>query len=398
MFGFIRKFTGLAGALIAMMSPVCAEQIQSAILIVETETPLPISRLDLPPENLHLAGARLAIEDNQTTGRFQNQTFVMQEIISSGPAAVDGLRQLMAAGIGIIGVVADAETLLELSAVAGDDALLLNISAADNRLRQGDCRTNILHLAPSRAMLSDALMQYLIWKRWTRLNLISGSHPQDTLLAQSLTQSARKFGARLQDHLIYEDTGGARRTDTGHIQVQRQMPVFTQKLKKSDVILVADENEVFGSYLPYHSWSPSLIAGSSGLVPTSWHPGQEAWGATQIQRRFERANGRRMRPGDYQAWMAFRVVGEAASRTGSADIKMLKAYILGPEFELAGFKGQKLTFRDWNGQLRQPILLTHDKVLVSVSPQDGFLHQTSMLDTLGQDRSESTCTAFEPKG
>ena len=67
--------------------------------------------------------------------------------------------------------------------------------------------------------------------------------------------------------------------------------------------------------------------------------------------------------------------------------------MLSDKFDLAAFKGQKLTFRDWDGQLRQPILLTADKVVVSVSPQAGFLHQMSQLDTLGIDRPETTCHA-----
>jgi hypothetical protein len=35
---------------------------------------------------------------------------------------------------------------------------------------------------------------------------------------------------------------------------------------------------------------------------------------------------------------------------------------------------------------------------VSVSPQEGFLHQVSPLDTLGLDRPESACTAFQGDG
>ena len=48
------------------------------------------------------------------------------------------------------------------------------------------------------------------------------------------------------------------------------------------------------------------------------------------------------------------------------------AYIKSPEFSVAAFKGQKLTLRDWNLQLRQPILLFDGRNTVSVSPQEGF--------------------------
>jgi ABC transporter substrate binding protein (PQQ-dependent alcohol dehydrogenase system) len=63
----------------------------------------------------------------------------------------------------------------------------------------------------------------------------------------------------------------------------------------------------------------------------------------------------------------------------------------GKDFDVAGFKGTKLTFRDWDGQLRQPVLLADARSLVSVSPQQGFLHQFSELDTLGVDRPETKC-------
>ena len=65
--------------------------------------------------------------------------------------------------------------------------------------------------------------------------------------------------------------------------------------------------------------------------------------------------------------------------------------MLAPEFTIAAFKGEGLSFRSWNQQLRQPILLVNPRVLVSVSPQEQFLHQRTPLDTLGYDEPESEC-------
>ena len=134
-----------------------------------------------------------------------------------------------------------------------------------------------------------------------------------------------------------------------------------------------------------------LIAGSAGLVPRSWHPALEAWGATQFQNRFEELAHRRMWEEDYQTWLALRMIGEAATRAQSTDPAALRDFMLSPNFEIAGFKGQKLTLRDWDHQLRQPILLTTGDVTASVSPQDQYLHQSSALDTLGVDRPETEC-------
>jgi ABC transporter substrate binding protein (PQQ-dependent alcohol dehydrogenase system) len=83
------------------------------------------------------------------------------------------------------------------------------------------------------------------------------------------------------------------------------------------------------------------------------------------------------------------------TRANTAEPEGVKAYVLSDDFELAGFKGQEVSFRDWNGQMRQQIILFDDRITVSVSPQDGFLHQRSPQDTLGIDEPESQCTAFK---
>ena len=158
-----------------------------------------------------------------------------------------------------------------------------------------------------------------------------------------------------------------------------------------DALLIADEIGDFGRYIPYNTWEPRPVAGSEGLSAVTWSPVVEQWGAAQLQSRFLKTFGRRMTALDYHVWAPIRTIGEAATRSGSADFAAIRDYILSPEFELAGFKGQKLTFRSWNRQLRQPILLAAPRALVSVSPQPGFLHQHSLLDTLGLDEPESDC-------
>ena len=370
------------------------QPIRVGLLIVDHPPILPVSRLDLEPEDLGAAGADLAIGDNNTTGRFLGQSFELVTERAAPEAAVETLETMIGEGVDFVAVMAEAETLIELADAAGEGVLLFNVTAGDNVLRNARCRGNVLHIAPSRAMLTDALIQFLVWKKWDDLSMIHGSHPADMAYAENLAASARKFGTRIGETLIYEDTGGARQTDSGHVQVQRQMPLFTQDLDEGDVLLIADESEVFGDYVPFQTWRPTLVAGTAGLTPTTWHPALEAWGAAQLQRRFEELANRTMRPEDYQAWLAVRVLGEAATRTGSTETETLRDFILGEEFEVAGFKGQALSFRSWNGQMRQPILLAHDNLVVSVSPQEGFLHQVSLLDTMGLDAAESNCTAF----
>jgi ABC transporter substrate binding protein (PQQ-dependent alcohol dehydrogenase system) len=230
-----------------------------------------------------------------------------------------------------------------------------------------------------------------VWKQWKRWLFVVGSHDRDKLYADALRRAATRFGAKIVQERTFEDTGGARRTDSGVTLIQRQMPVFTQQAPAYDVLVAADESEVFASYLPYRTWDPRPVAGSAGLVPTSWHAAQDQWGAIQIQNRFTKLNSRHMTALDMQAWTAARMIGEAASRTKSGDLKAVSEFLKGPDFSIAAFKGRRLTLRDWNLQLRQPILLVDGRMVVSVSPQEGFLHQVSELDTLGADRPETKC-------
>lgn len=384
-----------AAILLGGLSPApAAEPVEIKIGYLRLVEPkITLSLLQMPAENDGVAGAKLAIDDNNTTGKFLDQRFALEEIRltdKDDPQAA----ALALADRGVSLVIADLppDALLKAADAGRPRGLVLfNAGAIDDRLREEDCRGNVIHTAPTRSMLADGLAQYLAWKQWRRWLLVVGSHPADKLYADALRRAARRFGAKIVQERVFEDTGGARRTDSGVVQVQRQIPVFTQEAPAYDVLVAADESEVFANYLPYRTWDPRPVAGSAGLVPTSWDASHGQWGAYQMQNRFTARFARRMTALDMQAWSAVRMVGEAASRTRSADVKDLFAYLKGPDFALAAFKGQRLTLRDWNLQLRQPILLADGRMVVSVSPQEGFLHQVSELDTLGVDRPESKC-------
>ena len=351
-----------------------------------------LSLVKQPAANDGIAGARLGIEDNNTTGKFLNQKFSLDETrLKDGDDATKAAGALASqAGFIIADLPAD-ELLKVADALRARGTVLLNTGAIDDRLREEDCRANVIHVAPTRSMLADALAQYLVWKQWKRWLLVVGSHDKDKAYADALRRSATRFGAKIVQEREFKDTGGARRTDSGVTLIQRQMPVLTQQAPAYDVLVAADETEVFASYLPYRTWDPRPVAGSAGLMPTSWDAAQDQWGATQLQNRFIKLNARHMTALDMQAWTAARMLGEAASRTNSSDAKRLFDFIKGPDFSLAAFKGQPLTLRDWNLQVRQPILLGDGRMIVSVSPQEGFLHQVSELDTLGVDRPETKC-------
>src|SRR6202451_2415926 len=352
-----------------------------------------ISILDIPPADDFIAGARMAMDDHNATGRVLDQSFsVVDAKLSPGEDPIEALKGMLDDGVRFFIVdLPPAEVLAVADAAHASGALVFNAGAPDDRLREEDCRANVIHVSPTRSMITDGLAQYLIWKQWRRWLLVVGSHPEDQLLAEAYRRSAKKFGAKIVEERVYQDTGGGRRADSGSVQVQRQMPVFTQNAPDYDVLVAADESEVFAGFLPYRTWDPRPVVGSAGLRPVSWDPSHEFWGAVQLQNRFQRTFKRGMTARDNQAWEAMRLIGDAVAHTKSADPKAIRDDLLSTGFALGAFKGQGLTVRSWNQQLRQPILLSDGRATVSVSPQEGFLHQTSELDTLGFDRPETKC-------
>ena len=389
----IRWLIGAIGASVVAAHALAADPIEIGIgYLGQANVKSTLSLVQQPADNDGVAGAHLAIEDNNTTGKFLNQHFTLHEVrLKEGEDAAKAASSLADHDSFIIVDLPADQLLKAADALRDRGTVLLNAGAIDDRLREEDCRANVIHVAPTRSMLADALAQYLVWKQWKRWLLVVGSHDADKLYADALRRAAARFGAKIVQERTFEDTGGARRTDSGVTLIQRQIPVFTQQAPGYDVLVAADESEVFAAYLPYRTWDPRPVAGSAGLVPTSWDAAQDQWGATQMQNRFMKLNARRMTAKDMQAWTAARMIGEATSRTNSGEAKTVVDFIKGKDFSVAAFKGQRLTLRDWNLQLRQPILLVDGRMVVSVSPQEGFLHQVSELDTLGLDRPETKC-------
>ncbi len=380
-------------------APAAAPEITKIKILMARELrdlPPPLSLLDIPPPDDGVGGAKLATADNNTTGKFIKQEFILDVVENEKPdALVAEVVKRVDAGSAFVVVDAAPKTVLALAdALKDKNAVIFNAGSPDDRLREEDCRVNVKHTIPTRSMFADALGQFMAWKRWNRWFMIVGPTPEDKMLAEAYRRTAKRFGAKIIEERTYTYEPGSRRSDGGFEQIQQQMPSFTQNVKEYDVVVVADEGGLFGEYVPYRTWDAKPVVGTAGLYTATWHPAIELWGGTQFQNRFKRMNNRNFRELDYNVWMAVRSVGEAATRQNSGDAAKLIEYMSSPKFELAAFKGQKLTYRSWNGQLRQPILLVTGKIHVTVSPQPGFLHQLTELDTLGIDKPETKCKAF----
>src|SRR5262249_26066418 len=142
-----------------------------------------ISLTDIPPADEGLAGAELAVEDNTTTGQFLGQRFVLVgRELDPGDDAAAAIQGLSDQGVMLVVTSIGSNDLLAAADAARSRGILLfNAAAPDDALREDQCRANIIHIVPSRSMLSDALAQYLVWKKWRRWALIVGSHDSDRL-------------------------------------------------------------------------------------------------------------------------------------------------------------------------------------------------------------------------
>ena len=382
----------VALALAPIPSRADEETVQIGWLSQAVKRTLPFLYLDQPPQDEGVQGARLGIADNETTGHFTGQSFKLTEVVAPEDGDVGaGLPELAANGVRLVVTDLSASKLLWVAGRPESAGItFFDAGSTDDRLRGENCRANILHLLPSRAMLADALVQYLVAKRWQDLLLVVGHDDGDREFAADIRHAALKFQARIVEEKPWTFVPGARRTDTGHFAIQAEVARFTQGISY-DVLVVADEADEFGDYLSYRTFAPRPVAGTQGLVPSAWARPHEQWGATQLQERFLRQAKRWMTDRDYGAWMAVRAIGEAATRSKSSDPAAIVSFMRSDRFELAAYKGARLSFRSWDGQLRQPVLLADARSLVSVSPQPGFLHQFSELDTLGIDKPETKC-------
>lgn len=385
-------------ALALLLPPVAAgaEGIEAEILHVtrDEEPAIPFSFLEPVPEGEGVWGARLGLADDNASGRFTGQSFRLTEIVVPRDGALGdtpGLADRLAGGARLVVSDlgrADLDALLALPGTADD--VIFNARVTDDDLRREACRANLFHTALSRAMRADALAQYLVQMGWKDWFLVVGPSADDKAFAAAVRAAATRFGARIAEDRPWTYEVGNRRTDSGVTNAREEIRPLT-RVGDHDVLIVADEADDFGEYLPYRTALARPVAGTHGLVPLGWSRANEQWGATQLQRRFEKQAGRPMTARDYASWLALRSIGEAMTRAGGNDPALLRTALLAPAFGVAGFKGAPLSFRPWDRQMRQPVLLATTRSLVAVAPEDGFLHRVTPLDTLGDDEPESAC-------
>jgi ABC transporter substrate binding protein (PQQ-dependent alcohol dehydrogenase system) len=331
-------------------------------------------------------GAVVALEESAFHGMAAGDEFELRREIAQTPQDLrSALQKMIKDGVQLFLLDLPSEQVATLAEAAQDqNVLLFNVTALSDGLRQQQCQPNLFHLAPSRTMLTDALAQYLIFKKWRSVLVLKGPRPADEDYFQAFQRSARRYG--LQVEAVKNFVLGTDPRERG----QNNVALLTAG-SDADVIMVIDSDGEFARAVPYQTQQPQLVVGAAGLVPDWWHWAWRRHGAPQLNDRFIRATGRLMTGYDWSSWMAVKAIAEAVLRTQSSKLERLRAHLTSEELVLDGFKGYQLNFRPWNNQLRQPIFLATYDWVVARAPLEGFLHQTNNLETLGLDETENEC-------
>lgn len=342
-------------------------------------------RLPLQPLDRPFGAAEVAVREGRFALAQAGDTLEISRVTLKDPAELPAaLAGFQAAGVRLVLLDLPDPLVARAGELAGGgDTLLFNLTALGDDLRRA-CRPGLLHVAPSHAMLYDALAQYLVSRKWRKVLLLTGPGEGDAAMRASFQRSAKRFGLEIVAERGFVPGGDPRQREQNNLALLTGGPDY-------DLVVVIDSGGEFARDVPYRVQRPRPVAGSAGLVPDWWHWAWERHGAPQLNSRVLAKTGHPMRGQDWSAWAAVKAIGEAVLRTGTTDPARLRAYLLGDELTVDGFKGYGLNFRPWDGQLRQPIFLTTGDAVVARAPIAGFLHPRNNLDTLGLDERESGC-------
>jgi ABC transporter substrate binding protein (PQQ-dependent alcohol dehydrogenase system) len=342
------------------------------------------------PSGRPLDAAALAADESAIEVEAAGHKLLVKSFMAANAADLPrAIAQLKAAKVQYVLLdLPDSEwkpALASASAALGP-ALLFNIGSGLDELRAAGCMANLLHTYPSEAMRADALAQYLAARSWNQALVLVGPRPQDKLQLDAFARAAKRYGIKLPKQTQFKLSTDPREREQSNVRLLTNDKAY-------DVVAVLDSDGEFARGVPYNTQWPRPVLGANGLVALAWHPQWDLNGGPQLSRRFVRAAHRPMTGQDWAAWAAVKAVVGVLSDSPKATLPEQLKLLRSGQVALDGFKGPRLTFRAWDGQLRQPIFLGHADGVAALAPFDGVMHPTEVLDTLGVDEKESLCKA-----
>jgi ABC transporter substrate binding protein (PQQ-dependent alcohol dehydrogenase system) len=263
---------------------------------------------------------------------------------------------------------------------------IFNAGESADALRQQECRANVFHTLPSERMRADAVGQWLVARKWRKVLVLHGPSAEDRERLATVQGTLKRYGLQAVAAKAYKLSADPRERDLAN-------PLLLTAGLDYDALWVVDSDGEFARTLPYRISLPRPVVGDAGLTALAWMPRFERFGAPQVSRRLAKAAERPIAAQDWAAWMAGRAVLQAALAQPRGNVAQWRAALLAPDFSIDGSKGARLSFRPWDRQLRQPMLLTDGVGVIATAPIDGLLHPRNVLDTLGADGPEKLCKA-----
>ena len=382
---------GVLGGLVALVSPAMAADSEFPIVMLALEDDTRYGKKQLFARfqgqalGRPVAGAKVALKEVKFHGAALGIRFSLRVVEEKTMQALaEKVSALHKQGVSFFLSDLPATALSELSQQFSQEKLyFFNVSAADNALRQTQCAANLFHVLPSDSMKADAIVQYLVSKKWKKVLLLRGEHPTDLAKSAAFKRAVKRYGLTLVDERAFVISNDPRERQKNNIALLTG--------GRYDVIYVADSQGEFAREVSYQGILPRPVVGDEGLVARTWHWAWERHGAPQLEKRFEKKHKRPMADPDWAAWMAVKVIAKAVQVTKTVEPSALVAFLTSDQAVFDGFKGNRLNFRAWNHQLRQPMLLSTHNWVIDRAPMAGFLHQSNNLDTLGFDQREVSC-------
>jgi ABC transporter substrate binding protein (PQQ-dependent alcohol dehydrogenase system) len=344
--------------------------------------------IQLAPPDDPLTGAQMGLEDEDivaTANGFKLSLDVRKAMDLA--ALVSDAGAMSAAGERFIILDLPDDLVDQLAAATKSLPLTLINATAHADVLRDRCYPNLLHTAASDRMEQDALAQYLKLRNWNKILVLVGPSARDKLIAGAFKASAQ----RLRLNIV--DTRPFTLSRTPDAQQDNDALLLTGGADY-DAVFIADTQGEYGRYLPYSTQLPRPVVGTAGLVPGEWHWSWDRDGATQVTSRFLKLTDRRreMTGADWATWMAAKAIADAYGRApDTSSPGKIDEYLRSADIKLDGSKGFALNFRAWDGQLRQPIILATESAVIAAPPLPGFAHESSDLDTLGEDAPEHKC-------
>ncbi|SEA82350.1 MULTISPECIES: branched-chain amino acid ABC transporter substrate-binding protein [Acidovorax] len=340
------------------------------------------------PQGRALQGVELAVEDTALELQDAGVELSVRDLVL--PSAADlprALQELKAAQV--VHIVADLpeaplRALVRSGPAMLGDVMVFNASLPEDSLRAEGCAPHLLHTLPSQQMEADALAQFLAVRQWRKLLVLRGTQPADAPLAAAWARALPRHGLEAVQTRAFKLSGEANERDLANVRKLSSEPGY-------DVVAVLDSDGEFARGVPYATQWPRPVVGAAGLVAQAWHPQWQRYGGSQLNRRFAKLAQRPMQGQDWAAWMAGKAVVAALVDAPQSSVAQQLQRLRSGAVALDGFKGQRLTFRPWDGQLRQPVLLSHGDAVAAMAPLGEWLRAGEALDTLGMDAAQSSC-------